>query len=537
VKNHKIIKNNHQIIKNNGTASGISRRAFGLRTGAALAGTAFGGALIGLGSSVMAATPKRGGVARIAFPDTSPNDTLDPIAVTSNIDATRCYQLYSNLVRAGSDQRPEAQLATSWEANDATTEWVFTLREGVEFHNGKTFTSADALYSIGRHLGEDTESRIKAQMSQIAEISAEGDYRIRVKLKAANAELPIIFASARAGIVPEGHTDFDNPIGTGPFKVKEFQPGISAYFERHENYFNAENVYLDAVETFAIPDPTARANALLSGEVDIAALVDAKSVDLINASPQAEVVSSRGGQWVYTAMMADRAPTDNVDFRLAMKYLQDRQRVLDGVYKGYGQIANDHPIAPSDPMYCADLPIRPYDPDKAKFHLKKAGMENATVEIYTSTTAGPGGVEQALVLQQTAAAGGVTVQVRQTPPDGYWSHTAEKYPFFGSYWNTRPTADLTYATVHMTNSAANESKYVNPHIDELMLQARATLDEAARKAIWCDLQQLISDEGGNLIPSFVDYLDGVGSHVQGFEGHPMGGLSDHYTGEGVWLDS
>ena len=220
-----------------------------------------------------------------------------------------------------------------------------------------------------------------------------------------------------------------------------------------------------------------------------------------------------------------------------MKYLQDRQRVLDGVYKGYGQIANDHPIAPSDPMYCADLPIRPYDPDKAKFHLKKAGMENATVEIYTSTTAGPGGVEQALVLQQTAAAGGVTVQVRQTPPDGYWSHTAEKYPFFGSYWNTRPTADLTYATVHMTNSAANESKYVNPHIDELMLQARATLDEAARKAIWCDLQQLISDEGGNLIPSFVDYLDGVGSHVQGFEGHPMGGLSDHYTGEGVWLDS
>jgi peptide/nickel transport system substrate-binding protein len=112
----------HQIIKNNGSAPGITRRAFSLRTGAALAGTAFGGTLIGLGTSVNAATPKRGGVARIAFNSTSPNDTLDPIAVTSNIDATRCYQLYSNLVRAGSDQRPEAQLATSWEASDDSTD-------------------------------------------------------------------------------------------------------------------------------------------------------------------------------------------------------------------------------------------------------------------------------------------------------------------------------------------------------------------------------------------------------------------------------
>ena len=98
----------------------------------------------------------------------------------------------------GSDQLPYPQLAESWEASDDATEWVFNLRKGVEFHNGKTMTSADVVYNIHRHLGEDTESRIKAYMAQIVEVTADGDHRIRIKLNNPNSELPILFASARA---------------------------------------------------------------------------------------------------------------------------------------------------------------------------------------------------------------------------------------------------------------------------------------------------------------------------------------------------
>ena len=78
-------------------------------------------------------------------------------------------------------------------------------------------------------------------------------YAIKIKLKDPNAELPILFSSARAGIVPDGHIDFDKPIGTGPFKMKEFQPGIRSLFVRHDDYFNVGNVHLDGIETFAIP--------------------------------------------------------------------------------------------------------------------------------------------------------------------------------------------------------------------------------------------------------------------------------------------
>ena len=111
-------------------------------------------------------------------------------------------------------------------------------------------------------------------------------------------------------------------------------------------------------------------------EIEAGNSLDAKSVPLIDLADNVELIAAKGGQMIYQALMCDRPPTDNIDLRLGLKYLQDREKVVKGVYKGYAQVGNDHPIAPSDPMYCADIPVRPYDPDKAKFHLKKAGMED-----------------------------------------------------------------------------------------------------------------------------------------------------------------
>ncbi len=518
----------------NKSKSEISRRQFGQ----GVLGASVGFAALGAGTFsgiARAETPKKGGKVRIALESSSPNDSLDPIKLTSNIDAARCTQLYNNLVRMGNDLKPEPAIAESWETDSTATDWTFKIREGVEFHNGKTLTSADVIYSLERHLGPDTESRIKAFMEQITEISADGDHVVRIKISSPNAEFPITLSSPRAGIIPEGHTDFENPVGTGPFKMGEFKAGISSTFVRHEIYWRDGYPHADEVETFSIPDPVARMNALFAGEIHLAISIDAKAVPLFEVTPSVEIIAAKGGQLVYNALMCDRGPTDNNDFRLAMKYLQDRERVLKGVYKGFGQIGNDHPIAPSDPMYCADIPIRPYDPDKAKFHLKAAGMENATVDIYTSTTAGPGNVEQSLVFQQTAAAAGITVQVHQTPPEGYWSHTAEQYPIFGSHWNARPTADLMYATIHLTSAPGNETKYFNETIDQLVTQARGELDDAKRKAIWCDLQTIIHEEGGDMVSCFVDYLHGRSANLKGVEPHPSGGLSDQFSAVSAWL--
>ena len=517
--------------------SGITRREFTKGMTAASIGLFTIGMPMTRPPAAKAATPKKGGLARIALPSSGPNDTVEPIQVESNLDATRCFMLYNNLVRMGSDLLPQPQLAETWESSSNSTEWVFNLRKDVEFHNGKSFTSADVIYSVSRHLGDKSESRIKAYMAQIAEAKADGKYTVRFKIKNPNAEFPILFFSSRAGMIPEGHTDFENPIGTGPFKKKEWKPGIQAVFVRNENYFKEGLPYLDRVKTFSIPDVVARINTLLAGEIEVAAALDAKSVPIIKMAKNAELEYSRSGQIVYQAMMCDRPPTNNKDFRLAMKYLQDRERVVKSIYKGYAQVGNDHPVAPTDPMYCKDLPIRPYDPEKAKFHLKKAGMENAKIEIYNSSTAGPGNVEQTLLFQQTAAKAGLTVYIKQTPPEGYWQHTSTKYPIFGSLWNARPTADLMYSTIHLKNSPANETRYYNDKIDKLIIEARGEIDVVRRKEIWCELQRIVHEDGGDMISCFVDYLDARSSKLQGFKAHPMGGLSDYINGETFWIKS
>src|SRR5260221_11587680 len=111
---------------------------------------------------------------------------------------------------------------------------------------------------------------------------------------------------------------------------------------------------------------------------------DVASLPLLDRSTTAEKVSVRAGQVVAISMLCAQVPTSNADLRLALKYLQDRERVRTGVYKGFAQIGNDHPVSPVDPLYCTDLPMRGYDVDKARFHLRKAGMENAAIEVYVA---------------------------------------------------------------------------------------------------------------------------------------------------------
>lgn len=511
----------------------ISRRET-LKLGAGAAFTT----MIAMPSKAHAQEPKKGGVGRIAFATSSADDTLDPIKMSSEVDVMRGHQLYNELARVDENLQVVPRLALEWEpTNDALTEWAFALRRGVEFHNGKTMTASDVVYSIQRHLGEASESVFKADMAQIEDVRADGDHVVRFTLTQPNAELPVLLTSGRTHIVPEGHLDFENPIGTGPFTFSEFTPGVISTFVRNENYWDAGNVHFDAVEVFSIPDPGSRLNALLTGETHFMLGVDVNALPRVEASRDVELQIVESGQIVYITMMCDRAPTDSYDFRLGLKFLQDRQRVVDGVYGGLAVIGNDHCLSPADPMYARDIPIRPYDPDRARFHLRKAGMENPTIDIHTSTAAGPGNIEQALMFQQTAQAGGVTVNVRRMPGDGYWSNTWMKQPFNGSHWNMRPTANTLWNQMYVSNAPYNETAFRDERIDNLVRAARAERDLARRRQHWHDLQFIVHDEGGCLFSAFPNYINAYATNLKGTKPHPLGSLSTFFSGEGIWLDA
>ncbi|SJM30141.1 ABC transporter substrate-binding protein [Mesorhizobium delmotii] len=517
-------------------AAALSRRHV-LQLGAGLGIGAASGLLLGP-KGALAQSPHKGGVARIATEISDATASLDPIKILTNTDIARAFQIYNTLVRIDEKLQVQPALAESFEmAKPDATEWVFKLRRDVTFHNGKTFTSSDVVWNINRHIDKKSESRAKSLLSGVREVKADGPETVRFVLNAPNVDFPVVLGMPFVVMAPEGQTDFSMPIGTGPFQMKEYTPGGTSSAVRYDGYWNADAVFLDGIEVVAIAEPANRLNAVLAGDLDFIMSTDVASLPLLDRSTVAEKVFVRAGQIVAIAMMCKQAPTNNNDLRLALKYLQDRERVRTSVYKGFAQIANDHPVSPIDPVYFADLPIRPYDVDKARFHLKKAGMENASLEVYVAPGVGPGLIDQMLLFQQTAAPAGLKIKVNQVPGAGYWGSVAGKHPLTSTHSNMRPRADL-FWTPYMSSKAgaASDTGFVDSRIDNLLDAARAEVDVAKRKQHWCDLQTIIHEEGGYMEAAFPDYLHAKSRRLQGVVAHPMGGLSNFLSGEGWWFN-
>ena len=523
-------------LKNLYQCAAISRRAFVSRLAALGISASIAGIIVAGSTVAVAATPKRGGRLRAAAGAHGPDDTLDPARFTSVISYGRGEQFYNGLTRIDEFLVAQPDLAESWEANANATDWVFRLRKGVEFHSGKSLDAEDALYSIQRHLDKDVGSGAKAFVENVAEGIVEDKHTVRFKLKGPDADLPVILGTYPMKIVPAGTTDFSTAPGTGPFKLEEFKPGVRSVGHRNPNYWEEGRPYLDEIEWFGISDPNARMNALLAGDIAMMSGLDPKAISRVERTKGVRVANTKAGQYTDLAMMTDRKPTDSNELRLAIKHLQNRERVLKLIYKGNGMLGNDQPISPVDPMYCDEIPIRPFDPDKAKHHLKNAGMDGGTIKIHTTASAGAGAVEQALLLQREADKIGLKVQVQRDPGDGYWSATWGKRPFFMSGWNMRPTANIMLTLAFTSDAAWNEARWKNVRFDELLDLGRASLDPVQRKKIYCEAQTLIHDTGGVAIPCFIDYLDAMSDKIKGFVPVPLGPLGASQWPRSVWLD-
>jgi peptide/nickel transport system substrate-binding protein len=235
-------------------------------------------------------------------------------------------------------------------------------------------------------------------------------------------------------------------------------------------------------------------------------------------------------------MRADTPPYDNNDVRLALKYAIDRDKILKILLFGYGTIANDQPIPSFDPLYAADIPQRPYDPDRARFHLRKSGY-NGSFALSASDAAFTGAVDAAVIFQASAAKAGIKIDVIREAADGYWNNVWMKKPFCASNWGGRPTADMMFSTAYLASAPWNESFWKRPEFDRILLAARSELDINKRKRMYHELEAMVVNEGAELIPCFNNFLDASTAAVHGYvpsHNYEMSGLR---APEKVWLQT
>ena len=511
---------------------GVTRREFVTWLMAAGVTMASAGSIFTSAKTAMAETPKRGGKVKTATDLHGPSDTMDPILATSGIDYNRHRAHYNSLVQLNEKVIPQPELAEEFSMNDSATEWTFKIRKDVVFHDGSKLSADDVVWSMRRHMGEDSKSVVKPLMAGAKEWKKVDSHTVKAILSSPDADFATVLGVFQFKIVKKDTTDWQNPPGTGPFTLKSFKPGMRSVHERNENYWR-DGANLDVIEITAITDSVARVNALLSRDMQMVANVDPKAIRQVESTPGVHITSIPSGKYMGICCMTNTAPGNNPDFVMAMKLLQKRERIVKSILKKQGTLGNDHPINIAYPDHCDTLPQRKFDPEKAKFHLKKSGITQAEIQV---AEVAPGLTDSVLMTQREASKIGLKLDVKRVPNDGYWGAVWMKTPINVVTWNSRPTANSMLNIAFAPDAPWNDTLWKNARMGELLVASRAVKDPVKRKEMYCEMQTLIHNECGMVIPAHLNYVDGISDKVKGIPKVPLGDLGGSEWPEFIWLE-
>lgn len=455
-----------------------------------------------------AATPKKGGKMRMGKAHGQTTDTLDPGTAENGFTIPLMLGMHGFLTEVGADGSAQPSLAESWEASQDASVWTFKLRPGITFHSGKPLTTDDVLAAINHHRGESSTSAAAPIVKPIQAIEADGADKVVFKLDAGNADFPFILTDYHLPIGPskDGKLDWKSGDGCGAYKLDKFDPGVVAQLSRNDSYWNDKVGHFDEIEMLALVDLNARTTALVAGDVDAIDRLDLKTVGLLKRKPGIQINSVAGNQHFTFAMSCNKDPFTNANIRRALKYAVDREEMVKKILFGYGTVGNDHPIGRGQRFFNKELEQTTYDPDKAKHFLKEAGVTSLSVNLSAADAAFGGAVDAAVLFQNSAKAAGIGINVVREPNDGYWSDVWMKKPFTAVYWGGRPVEDQMFTTAYSEGAAWNDTFWSNARFNELLIKARAELDEGKRREMYYEMQAILRDDGGVIVPMFANYV-------------------------------
>lgn len=513
----------------------VTRRQFMERAAALGMGASMA---TGLWSSAARAAPSRGGHLKIGADGAATTDTMDPMkTIGTHHVTTGIASVYDKLFEIGSDGRPEGQLAESFEASNEGRTWRINLREGVQFHDGKPLTPEDVIYSL-KYTGSEASTYADGQVTlgKIKEMKADGN-AVVFELNDRNADFAFELSGSGFIIGPEGTEGqaWNEGNGTGPYLLETFEPGVLITGKKNPNYYRDDEAFVDSFELIAINDVNARTTALITGNVHLVSRPDPKITERLGSVADVQLISAEGNQHYTAPMRSDMAPFGDVNVRLAMKHLVNRQELLDKVLFGFGYIGNDLPVGRNQQFYNDELPQREHDPEKAKFYLEKAGLSSLDVTISAADAAFAGAVDAGVLIAEAAKEAGVNVTVERVPNDGYWSDVWLKKPWCFSYWSGRPTVGQILSAGYLSGGAWNESAFANDRFDKLVAEAQGELDEAKRQEMYFEAQEILYNESGSVIPLFASYVHAATSDLghNGFRGNF--GLDNNQAVRTCWL--
>lgn len=488
-----------------------------VRTTAALAATLL--AAIAAPASAQE-QPQRGGVLSVGFP--SDSKTFDPTYSVQFTERQVLYVIYNTLVRYGTDFSLQPELAESWNIEGEGKRIVFKLRAGVKFHDGTDFNAEAVKWNIEHRLDKEVASPQRQQLDPIiASVEAIDATTVAFNLKQRSPGL-LSLLGERPGfmISPTAAKKFgkdlgNNPVGTGPFVFKEWVKGSQITVERNPNYWEAGKPYLDRIVFRDIAGSIVGAQRLATGELDFVGDMSPQEILQLQNRPGIKLHPITVGRWYSLQWHMYEPPFDNAKLRQAIAHGVDRKRINDIVMAGKGALF-DGPTPEGLWWFNANAKTYPYDPARAKALLAEAGFPNGFE--YTLSTPQIGVLQQInQLVQEQLAAVGIKLKLEPVAQSEWYDRLVKRTTNMSpNRWTQRPDPDgLLYILFHSTGFA-NTSGYKNEKVDKLLEEGRNIYDQAARKRIYDELQEIIVKD----IPMFslfysVEY-GALRESVQGF---------------------
>lgn len=313
-------------------------------------------------------------------------DSLDPHKTSGTLTFQTIKSIYDTLAEPDMSGKIVPALAERWEVSGDALTWTFHLRKDVVFHNGDALTAKDVQATLMRVKDKATASPNAKEFAAIADIQAPDDFTVVFKLSQPDATLLASLASGWGAILPKklidsGHDFAAKPVGTGPFKLKNWVRDSQIVLVKNPNYWMKGYPKLDQVTMHIIPERSVQVQGLLSGQVDVSYIIDKDDIPMLEPSPDVKIEKSLTAMILVMSMNCSRPPLNDIRVRQAINHAIDKQKVLDIAYGGGKPIGTfmDYGNA----YYKDFTSLYPYNPEKAKKLLTDAGVgKDQTLELF-----------------------------------------------------------------------------------------------------------------------------------------------------------
>ncbi|WP_100010226.1 glutathione ABC transporter substrate-binding protein [Lentibacillus sediminis] len=441
-------------------------------------------------------------------------------------------KIFETLVKQDENMEFQPGLATEWERVDETT-WEFTLREGVEFHDGEPFNAEAVKANLERVVNEDLASPRASLFNMISEIEVVDDYKIRLITEYPYSPMLSNLAHYAGGMISPaaieehasgGTTVTENPVGTGPFVFESWTPGSELNLTTNDSYWG-EAPSIAGVQYLIIPEAQTRISMVETGDAHIAEPVTTSSVSRIEGSDVMEFYNTEGLGVDYMGMNVQKEPFDDKLVRQAVNHAIDMDALIEHVYNGVG-IPAEGPIGPAVFGHDPELEGYEHNPEKAKELLAEAGFPDG-FETTISTNDDQARRDAAEFIQSQLSEVGIEATIEVMEWGAYLEATAAgDHEMFILGWSNM-TGDGDYNQYYLYHSdslgpAGNRAFYSNPEVDALIDEARSETDQEARAQLYSEVQQIEVEDAPLALMRHVEHIAAVHESVEGFWMHPSG---------------